>query len=112
MLFDAVAAIVCDRDGINYEGQAAMELEQLADPGEMAAHPVLVESTGTFQIVGAELVRYVAQDMVAGISPPVTAARLYDAVAASIVFAYRPAGDFASDLSPVALSGGVSQNVL
>jgi hypothetical protein len=70
-----------------------MELEQLADPGEMAAYPVLVESSGTFQIVGAELVRYVAQDMVAGISPPATAARLYDAVAASIVFARRPAGD-------------------
>ena len=111
-LFDAVAAIVCGRDGINYEGQAAIDLEQLADPAEMSAYPVRVEFAGTFQIVGAELVRYVAEDMLAGVSPPVVAARFHNAVAASIVFACRRVRDSASDLSTVALSGGVFQNVL
>ena len=45
-LFDAVAAIVCGRDSVNYEGQAAIELEQMADPGEMSVYPVRVEGTG------------------------------------------------------------------
>ena len=111
-LFDAVAAIVCGRDRINYEGQAAIELEQLADPREMSAYPVRIEHAGTFQIVGAELVRYVAEDVVAGIMPPVIAARFHNAVAASIVAGCRQARDFASGPATVALSGGVFQNVL
>jgi hydrogenase maturation protein HypF len=111
-LFDAVAAIVFGRDRINYEGQAAIELEQVADPDEMSAYPVQVEGTGPVQVPGAELVRYVAEDVVAGISAPIIAARFHNAVAAGIVAACRQARAVGSSLGIVALSGGVFQNVL
>ncbi len=111
-LFDAVGAIVCGRDTTNYEGQAAIELEHLADPGEMSAYPVRVDGTELVQIPGAELVRCVAEDMVSGIDTPIIATRFHNGLAASIVLACGQVRDSARGPATVALSGGVFQNAL
>ena len=110
-LFDAVAALLSVRDTINYEGQAAVELEQLADPGETGSYRAEVTGQGPFCIEGAGLVRAVTGELAEGAPAPLIAARFHNGVAALIedgcVLAREQHG-----LDTVALSGGVFQNVI
>jgi len=103
------------RDTINYEGQAAIELEQLADPAERSGYPVTVTSdaaTGALlRVSGADLVRAAADDLGAGVAAPVIAARFHHGVAAAIVAVCSRLRD-QTGFSVVALSGGVFQNLL
>ena len=110
-LFDAVAALLSVRDAINYEGQAAVELEQLADPGETGGYRAAISEGEPFRIQGASLVRAVTGELTEGAPAPVIAARFHNGIAALIeegcVLARQRHG-----LDTVALSGGVFQNLL
>jgi hydrogenase maturation protein HypF len=114
-LFDAAAAILGVRDTINYEGQAAIELEQLADIGETGAYPAPIEGgvqAGVpFIIRGSDLLHAVIEDRTDRVPAPVIAARFHHGVAALI-----EAGCLLMreryGLGSVALSGGVFQNLL
>ena len=111
-LFDAAAAILGVRDAINYEGQAAVELEQLADPGEAAAYGTgLKTGQGPFQACGADLLHAIVDDLTDRVPAPVIAARFHHGVAAMIeegcVYLRERHG-----LNTVALSGGVFLNAL
>jgi hydrogenase maturation protein HypF len=110
-LFDAVAALVGVRDAIHYEGQAAVELERLADPAEPGGYPVDIDAGTVFAVRGDALVRAVADEIVRGVPAPVVAARFHRAVATAIAAGAERVRD-TTGLGTVALSGGVFQNVL
>jgi hydrogenase maturation protein HypF len=110
-LFDAAAALLGVRDAVNYEGQAAIELEQLAEVREPGAYPARIEPGEPFAVRGADLIAAMAGDLAAGTGRQVIAARFHNAIAAlteaGCVLLRERHG-----LGTVALSGGVFQNLL
>jgi [NiFe] hydrogenase maturation protein HypF len=107
-LFDAVAALLGIRDEVNYEGQAAIELEQCVDPAEPGGYPMRV-ADGLLH--GADLVAAALDDLRARVAVPVIAARFHRGLAAGLAAAAAAARD-ETGLTTVALSGGVFQNVV
>jgi hydrogenase maturation protein HypF len=110
-LFDAVSALLGLRDTINYEGQAAVELEQLADPDETAGYPLAILPGDPIRLSGAELVRAAAEDLAAGVARPVIAARFHNGMVSAVLRACALLRE-STGVSAVALSGGVFQNLL
>lgn len=110
-LFDAVAAILGIRDSINYEGQAAVELEQRADLAERGSYSAAVTEGPALQLHGVDLVRAVVADLRAGVPPEVISTRFHHGVADAIVRVCLMLRE-TTGVSVAALSGGVFQNVL
>lgn len=110
-LFDAVAAILGVRDLINYEGQAAVELEQRADLTEQGSYPAAVTEGPALHLHGVDLVRAVVADLRAGVPREVIATRFHHGVADAIVRVCLMLRE-TTGVGVAALSGGVFQNVL
>ncbi|MBZ5565209.1 MAG: carbamoyltransferase HypF [Acidobacteriia bacterium] len=112
-LFDAVAALVGVRQRVNYEAQAAIELEASIPPdaNEDVAYPFDVGEDGTGWIVNpAPMLRALLSDLRAGVPVGVLSRRfhlgLVSALAATAERVRRQCG-----LDRVCLSGGTFQNV-
>jgi hydrogenase maturation protein HypF len=110
-LFDAVAALLGLRDTINYEGQAAVELEQLARTSRHDPYRAAISDGRPFTVAAADLVRAAAGDLLAGAPRKIISARFHQGVAAMIGEACGRLRE-RSGLGTVALSGGVFQNLL
>lgn len=124
-LFDAIAALLGVRDAINYEGQAAVELEQFADPAERGAYEAGVVRDGQaarggyeaavgdepLRVSGVDLVRACVADLRAGIAPAVVAARFHNGIA-DVIARVCDTSRTSTGVGTVALSGGVFQNLL
>jgi hydrogenase maturation protein HypF len=109
-LFDAVAALCGLRATVNYEGQAAVELEAACDPTERGCYPIEV-GAGTDGLVldPRETIRAVIADVGNGTAAGVIASRFHAAIARGTIEACVRAAS-AQDTDLVVLSGGVFQN--
>ena len=116
-LFDAVAAVVLGRGVVDYEAQAAIELEGLAvdEPDELGAGYRLEMRAGNWQareparISAARLWRELLEDLRAGVNKARIAARFHAGVAASFIATAKLARS-ATGIAQVALSGGCLHN--
>lgn len=109
-LFDAVAAIVGLRGVVQYEGQAAIELEACAVHGLPAYSYAIGGAAGQpFQIDLRPTVLAIVDDIEAGASVGHVAGRFQSTMSNCLAAACRRVRD-ATGLGTVALSGGVFQN--
>ncbi len=106
-LFDAVAALAGGRQEINYEAQAAVELEMQVAEGVEEAYPFGV---GEEEIDPSPVIRAVVEDVRDGAPIGVVAARFHNGVASMVREVCRRLRA-QTGLNEVALSGGVFQNV-
>jgi hydrogenase maturation protein HypF len=107
-LFDAAAALCGLRQRITYEGQAAAEFEQVADPRSESVYPCSVRSD---QIDGVELIAALAEDLVAGRPVPDAAAAFHNGLATALLRACEIVRA-RNGVGTVALSDGTWQNLL
>ena len=113
-LFDAVSSLLGVRHRIDYEGQAAIELEALAESASATASlptlpalPLTVRADGV--IDPATMVQTLVSALRAGTPPALLAASFHRAVADAVAKAVRLV---AGPVRLVGLTGGVFQNVL
>jgi|CZKZ01.1.fsa_nt_gi hydrogenase maturation protein HypF len=124
-LFDAVAAVVLQRTEVDYEAQAAIELEGLAvdEPYEIGGTPANreapayeLELTGgnwsahdPMKISATPLWRGLIEDLRAGVARPCIAAKFHATIASAFIRAAIEART-ATGIGQVALSGGCMHN--
>jgi len=108
-LFDAVASLLGLRNIVNYEGQAAIELELIADRSSTQSYEFEIDANSNV-IKADEVVRRVVEDLLKNVSASEIAAKFHQGVAHLIASLARRIRH-ERKLNRVVLSGGVFQNM-
>lgn len=111
-LFDAVAALLGLRQKVSFEGQAAMQLEMVADPTQTQPYPYLLShADGRIIFDASPVIDVIIKDHSSGISVAQVAGRFHFTLATMIE---EVCAQIRQDtgLKRVVLSGGVFQNCL
>jgi hydrogenase maturation protein HypF len=107
-LFDAASALFGLRQVISYEGQAAIELEAIADPAETGSYPLEISPANTIML--SDLIREMIKDFQQGAQLPTLSAKFHNTLSAMVLELARIA-EKSHSVNRVALSGGVWQNM-
>jgi len=128
-LFDAVSALLGVRDDAQFEGQAAMELEAMADQGTTRLYEFglsdpteppgpgagsdasIADFAAPWQIDPAPVLRSIVDDVLAGVDRRSISGAFHNSVA-EMILKVADLLRSATGINRIALSGGVFQNVL
>ena len=111
-LFDAVSALIGIRGRIDYEAQAVIELEMVADESDCGRYPFSIEEQDGVNIVRLkELFSGLIRDLGNGTPKSLMSSKFHSTVAEMVVQMCRRLAR-ESSIYRVALSGGVFQNRL
>ncbi|MCX8130104.1 MAG: carbamoyltransferase HypF [Clostridia bacterium] len=113
-LFDAVSALIGIRHVISYEGQAAIELEYIADMDVQETYEFIITegeaASAPFRISTEGIIRGILKDMTAGVSNSRISGKFHE-TAAEIILKGCVHIRKETGLNKVVLSGGVFQNM-
>jgi hydrogenase maturation protein HypF len=107
--FDAVSALIGVRDEIDFEGQAAIDLEMQSDEGKHGVYEFALPHADPLVIDTEPVIRGIVEDLQNGVPAAVIGAKFHD-TAAKIIIDVCAVLKEATGINMVALSGGVFQN--
>lgn len=107
--FDAVSALIGVRDEIDFEGQAAIDLEMQSDEGKHGFYDFALPHADPLVIDTEPVIRGIVDDLQNGVPAAVIGAKFHETTAKIIIEVCGLLKE-ATGINMVALSGGVFQN--